>query len=173
MKTLPNKFTFTHYTHTTYLYTATKLEGKDSYEVSWIEEGEEDISKTKYSVDSVEKYVNGKKWVNVVTLDEPLVKNVPILANVGKNGMKVSLTARQKATQVDSNTLTTVTRQAVAGGGDKNLIIWALAASKLGYKKLVITTPNADNDVKTMLASRVKNANEMINHLGLVVELGA
>lgn len=98
---------------------------------------------------------------------------VPNLNKIGNNGKTFMLTARQKAIQLDSNTLFTETNQAVAGGGDKNLIIWSLSASKLGYKKLVISSPMADNNIKSMLEKRIKQANEMINHLGLTVALGA
>lgn len=82
----------------------------------------------------------------------------------------VKLSRRMTAEVVSSNTVKVVTNQVVAGGGDKNLLAWALVASKLGYKTMLVEmSPKAPREVVEAVRKRIRNANEMINHLGLEV----
>ncbi|QXN67678.1 hypothetical protein [Vibrio phage VP41s3] len=82
----------------------------------------------------------------------------------------IKLTKRMTAEIVSANTVKVVTNQVVAGGGDKNLVIWALEASKRGYKTMLVEiNAKAPRDVVEAIRKRIRNANEMINHLGLEV----
>lgn len=82
----------------------------------------------------------------------------------------IKLSRRMTAEIVSANTVKVVTNQTVAGGGDKNLVIWALTASKLGFKTLLVEiSAKAPRDVLEAIRGRIRNANEMVNHLGLEV----
>lgn len=71
---------------------------------------------------------------------------------------------------VSTNTVKVKTHQRVRGGGSRNLISWALTASKLGYKTLLIEiSPHASRDVAEDIRKAIRNANLMISHLGLEV----
>lgn len=82
----------------------------------------------------------------------------------------IKLTRKMTAEIVSANTVKVITNQVVAGGGDKNLLAWALTASKLGYKTMLVEfNPKAPRDVVEAIRKRIRNANEMVNHLGLEV----
>lgn len=82
----------------------------------------------------------------------------------------IKLSRRMTAEIVSTNTVKVVTNQVVAGGGSRNVIAWALTASKLGYRTLLIEiSPKAPRDVVEAIRKNIRNANEMINHLGLEV----
>lgn len=82
----------------------------------------------------------------------------------------IKLSRKMTAEIVSANTVKVVTNQVVTGGGDKNLIAWALTASKLGYKTMLVeVNRKAPRDVLEAIRKRIRNANEMINHLGLEV----
>lgn len=82
----------------------------------------------------------------------------------------IKLSRKMTAEIVSANTVKVVTNQVVTGGGDKNLIAWALTASKLGYKTMLVeVNRKAPREVLEAIRKRIRNANEMINHLGLEV----
>jgi len=81
----------------------------------------------------------------------------------------IKLSRRMTAEVVSANTVKVVTNQVVTGGGSRNVISWALTASRLGYKNLLVEIPCRDTMIVEAIRKSIRDANALLNHLGLRV----
>lgn len=150
------EFDFVHVMELDETYT---LKAKDDVaEVSWTFE---DGGKVVYGLETPQKHIDSGVW-KVTAVRSKLPKS-DVLPSF------VKLTQQMKAKVIDSNTLEITTKMTVAGGGGRNIITWALLASKLGYTVIDLKTPDASGSALDAIIKAVGYANDMLNHLGVTV----
>lgn len=79
----------------------------------------------------------------------------------------VKLTKRMTAEVISLNTVKVKTNQVTAGGGSRNVISWALSASRMGYKNLLVEITSHDTLIVRSIRKSIRDANFLLNHLGL------
>jgi hypothetical protein len=87
------------------------------------------------------------------------------------NMKTVKLTNSTNGEIIDKRTVKVVTNQSVSGSGSRNIIVWALKASKLGYMTLEVHAPMAEGGARNSVATSVRDSNDLLNHLGVKVVL--
>lgn len=81
----------------------------------------------------------------------------------------IKLTRKMIGEPQSDGSLLITTDQKVSGGGSRNILTWALLASKKGFLKIVLSSLSDDKAVVDNIQKSVDNANELLKHLGVTV----
>mgnify|MGYP000630964430 CR=1 FL=1 len=133
--------------------------------IKWICESSCEYKSMFWSLKDMEENLLNGLWVKCSKSGEPLTLKGERI------GERVKLTKQISGIVQKDGSLLVETKQVVGGGGSRNLVTWSLYAFKKGYKKVLISAKIADDEALEGIEKAIKNANDLLNIHGMVVEL--